>query len=203
VKVGGSDDAESFFWSFATYDRGLNRPFVYQLYFAYEGGPARLTAGSKDMQEIEAAARATASGRTSLLGFSNHFDERLPRLRPRIVKRLILGPYHSPAFTRTEGAFGALLDEHAERLPFALHWESETLISDRETRVGGGWLSKGQLRQVFYVPKNVDLSTRGVSQLERSVLLPHWLAQRVRAAGLLGEHRHVVIDDRNDVHGLD
>jgi hypothetical protein len=198
-KVGG--DEASYFWSFASYDRALNRPFVYLVYFAWDGKPAPGDPGQ--LAEIEAVAERAAGGRQSLLAVSARLDELLPRMRPRIVKRLILGPFHSPHYTRNEGEFGALLDRMAEHLPFALRFETETLISDKETRVGAGWLSKGQLRQVFWIPKSVDLASRGTSQLERYVLLPHGLAQRVRAAGLLDDHRQLVIDEGEQIHGLD
>jgi len=202
-KLSRDDEEPSYFWSFATYDRALNRPFVYLLYFTWEKGRVALAPGSEDFDAICSAAERTATGRLSLLSFSNRLDEVLPRMRPRIVKRLILGPYCSPLFTQANDDFGALLERMAERLPFALLWEAETLISERETRVGAGWLSKGQLRQVFWIPRSIDLAERGVSQLERFALLPHWLAQQVRAAGLLAEHHQLVIGSDEKIHGLD
>lgn len=194
-KVGRSDDEASYFWSFSTYDRALNRPFVYLIYFAWDGGRKPLDEDAEAFAELRAAAEHAAGGRMSLLAFSNRLDDRVVRMSPRIVKRLVLGPYSAPGFTNTEGPFGDLLTRLDGRLPFALRWESETLISQRETRVGGGWLTKGQLRQVFWVPKDLDLSARGVSQLERFVLLPHWLAQHVREAGLLSDHHHIPIEE--------
>lgn len=197
-KVGSPEDDSSYFWSFATYDRALNRPFVYLIYFAYDAGRAALPDDSEAFAEIQSVARHGAGGRINLLAFSNRLDEQLTRVRPRIVKRLVFGPYLAPSFTNTDGDFGRLLESLGERLPFALHWESETLISERETRVGGGWLSKGQLRQVFWIPRDLDLSARGVSQVERYVLLPHWLAQQVEAAGLLADHRCLAIEVGED-----
>lgn len=187
-------DAENYFWSFACYDRALNRPFVYLLYFAYDADGKPLADDARAFQEIQAVAEHTAAGRISLLAFSSRLDERLPRLRPRIVKRLVLGPWWAPGFTRPDDRLGELLESLADRLPYALRWEAETLISERETRVGAGWLSKGQLRQVFWIPDHLDLSARGVSQFERFLLLPHWLAQHVQAAGLLPDHRHLPLD---------
>jgi hypothetical protein len=192
-KVGGAQDASSWFWSFATYDRALNRPFVYSLYFEWEG--EALAVDGEAFAEIRAAAERIAAGRMSLLGFGNRLDAALPGLRPRILKRLVLGPYWSPAFTRNEDPFGELLESLEERLPFALRFETEILISERETRVGAGWLSRGELRQVFWIPESLELATRGVSQLERHVVLPAWLARRVRDAGLLPDHRLVVIEE--------
>jgi hypothetical protein len=63
-------------------------------------------------------------------------------------------------------------------------------------------LMLGMLSPLLGVLKSLDLSARGVSQLERYVLLPHWLAQRVRAEGLLEDHRQLLIEDDEDVHEL-
>lgn len=193
-KVGAADDPASWFWSFASYDRALNRPFLHLLYFEWDGSP--LTEDADALAELCQAAERAASGRASLLVLCTRLDELLPRLRPRIVKRIVLGPFWSPAFTGQEGPLGELLVAEAARGPFALRVESEILISERETRVGAGWLSKGRLRQVFWLPPAVDLAARGVSQLERAVVLPHWLAQRVESGGLLPGHRLVPLDER-------
>jgi hypothetical protein len=189
----GAPDAPGWFWSFATYDRALNRPFVHSLYFEWEGDP--LEAAGEAFAELRSAAERIAAGRLSLLAFGNRLDAELPPLRPRILKRLVLGPYWSPAFTRNDDPFGALLQSVEERLPFALRFETEILISERETRVGAGWLSRGELRQVFWIPESLALATRGVSQVEKHVVLPAWLARRVRAAGLLADHRLVPIEE--------
>lgn len=200
-KVGAADDESSYFWSFTTYDRSLNRPFVYLVYFTHEG--PRLEPEGETFDAICGAAERCAAGQLSLLAFSHRWDELLPEMRPRIVKRLILGPYHAPFFTEPDPELGELLEELALRLPFALRWEAETLISEREARVGKGWLSKGQLRQVFWIPKSVDLARRGVSQVERFLVVPHWLAQHVQARGILPDHRHLTVDDDETSHGID
>jgi hypothetical protein len=192
-KVGQGDERASYFWSFATYDRALNRPFIYLIYFAYDADKQELTEESDAFAEIRSVAESSAGGRINLLGFSNRLDEKVVRMSPRIVKRFVLGPYWAPHVANAEGEFGELLASLEDRLPYALRWEVETLISERETRVGGGWLTKGQLRQVFWIPKELDLSQRGVSQFERFVLLPHWLAQHVEAANLLTDHARIAL----------
>jgi hypothetical protein len=192
-KVGSDGDEASWFWSFATYDRALNRPFLHGVYFAWEG--RALAEGSDEFAELCAVAERSAVGRATLLVLSKRLDELLPRLHPRIVKRLVLGPFWAPGFTGQEGPLGALLGRLEERWPFALRFESEVLISERETRVGAGWLTKGELRQVFWLPDAVDLAARGVSQLARHLVLPHWLAQHVADAGLLPDHRTIVLDE--------
>lgn len=189
------------FWSFASYDRSLNRPFIYLIYFGYEGRSA-LEPGSMDHSSMRREANRLAAGSESLLAFSSRLDEALPKIHPRMIKRLIVGPYWAPGFTENEDELGALLDEFREDLPFALRWETETLLSDRQARVGQTLLSRGNLRQIFWLPKDLDLSQRGVSRLERSILMPHWLGQQLTEANLLTDHLRFVIDREDQVHGV-
>jgi hypothetical protein len=189
-RLGTADDG-GWLWSFASYDRALNRPFLHLVYCDWDGEPP--APGTPEHAELCSAAELAAAGRASLLAIATRLDEQLPRLRPRIVKRLVLGPFWAPAFTGSEGPLGALLVELEARWPFALQVESEILISERETRVGAGWLSKGALRQVFWLSDAPERAARGVSQLERFLILPHWLAQR--AAGRLPEHRLVPLEE--------
>lgn len=189
----GSGEAGGWLWSFASYDRALNRPFLHLVYSEWDGEPP--AAGTPEHAELCAAAERAAAGRASLLAVAKRLDELVPRLRPRIVKRLVLGPFWAPAFTGSEGPLGALLVELEGRWPFALQVESEILISERETRVGAGWLSKGALRQVFWLSDAPERAARGVSQLERFLILPHWLAQRVRGAELAGDYQLVPVTE--------
>lgn len=201
VAMAGDGEESSGFWSFATYDRVLNRPFVYMIYFGYEDW-APIAEGSHDHRDLLLESTRLASGGASLLSFCHELDDALPRIHPRMVRRVILGPYWAPGFTENEGALGALLDGHRDRAPFALRWETETLLSDREQRVGGGLLSRGRLKQIFWLPRDIDLRQRGVSRLERSILVPHWLGQRLAEDRLLPDHRHYVIDEECEVHGV-
>jgi hypothetical protein len=188
-------------WSFATYDRALNRPFVYLIYFGCEGDEP-LEVDSEGYRALVEASRRLASGSRTLLAFAAELDEALPGIHPRIVKRLVLGPYWAPGVTALPPELEELLDGAGERQPFALRWETETLISGREARVGGGLLSRGRLRQVFWLPKEPGLHRRGVSRLVRAVLVPHWLGQRLAEENIWTDHRRYVVDAGNEVHGI-
>ncbi len=190
-RVGKSDN---YFWSFSTYDRALNRPFVYLLYFSYASDSSDgLREDSEAFAEIRSAAEHGALGRIGLLGFANGLDHKIDRISPKLVKRLIIGPYWAPQLTSTEGEIGELLESFADRLPYAMRWETETLLSERETQVGAGWFTKGRTRQVFWIPKDPELSARGVSQVARSLAVPAWLAQQIEANGTVPDHRCVSI----------
>jgi len=82
VPLVGEDKEHTGFWSFATYDRGLNRPFVYLIYFVYDRGEP-LREDSDDFRGMVAEAARLASGQLSLLAFSNQLDAALERVHPR------------------------------------------------------------------------------------------------------------------------
>lgn len=189
-------ESNNYFWSFSTYDRALNRPFVYLLYFSYAGESVDgdgLRDDSDAFSEIRSVAESGALGRIGLLGFANALDYKIDRVSPKIVKRLIIGPYWAPQLTSTGDEIGKLLESFADRLPYAMRWETETLLSERETQVGAGWFSKGKTRQVFWIPKDLELSARGVSQVARYLLVPDWLAQQIHANGALPDHKCIAI----------
>ncbi len=201
VGLASSGGEASGFWSFSTYDRALNRPFLWMLYFGYEGDEVP-GFGTPDHRLLTRTAERLASGTSSLLAFANDLDDAVPALHPRMVKRVILGPFSAPGYTADEGPLAELLAAEAERGPFVLRWETETLISDRQTRVGKSLLSKGRLKQIFWIPRELDLSSRGVSRLESSILVPHWLGQLLADRNLAAGHHRYVFDGEASVHGI-
>lgn len=191
-RLSDSGDENRYFWSFATYDRALNRPFFHLLYFHCESAGG-LVEDSEAFRELVSVARSSALGRAGPLAFASRLDAGIASISPRIVRRLVVGPYWAPHFTKTDDAIGRLLEGDDERLPFALRVEAETLLSERETRVGAGWFSKGRRRQIFWIPNDPALSARGASRVERWLLVPDWLAPRVEGAAALEGHRCVPI----------
>lgn len=202
IPSGEMEDLPAYFWWFATYDHQVNRPFIYLVYFVYDNPGRTLDRTEVEYVALVEAAERLARGRDSLLHFSKCLDDSLPRISPRVVKRLILGPYCSPHFTVNEEALAKVFEPVADRFPFVLRWESETLLSDRSTREGRGLFRRGKLKQIFWIPKSMDLQSRGVSHVERSVLFPHWLGQYLSGSGLFEDHRRYVFDKEARVHGV-
>ena len=201
--VGSDPSVPRWLWSFATYDRALNRPFIYLVCFERDLAPAGHGIDAAEQTRLLQAAERTAIGRVNLLAVSRQLDELLPEVRPRIVRRLIVGPYVAPGLTHDEGALASRLADCAERLPWVLHFEIETLIAEREERVRKGWLGGEEIRQIFWIPPALDLAARGVSQLQRFALLPHWLAQQLADDPVLAGHQILSVDEGEAIHGLD
>lgn len=201
-EAGGAGDERSYFWSFATYDKATSRPFIYLLYFVHQSS-RRLTVASPEFRHIEECARHFARGRQSLLSFSRGLDDALPASSLRIVKRLIIGPYFAPGFAEGDGDLGRLLARLRERRPFCLRWEMETLLSDRDAKGTSRPWRKNTPKQIFWIPKSARLAARGVSRLEKFVLLPYWLGQHVEQAGLFPDTQRLVFDTGGTIHGID
>jgi len=187
----------AWFWSFGTYDRILNRPFIYMMYLV-PSAPGRTPSLPRERTRLEEAARRLACGKLPLLAFARQLDDQELAATPQLVRRLAVGPWFSSSFTENPPAIARLFEPFAGRHPHLLQWEVETLLSDHEQRVGAGLLSAGRVQQVWWLPRDRELHARGVSHLERGVLLPHWLAQH--AAELFADQDLWTLDASGAVH---
>lgn len=75
-------------WSF--FDVSHNRPFICFMYFNYEGNKIM-----KQRDKIYEALRVTADRDMNLDSMAYAIDRKLPDLRPKLIKRIDLGPLHN------------------------------------------------------------------------------------------------------------
>ena len=75
-------------WSF--YDVTHNRPFICYMYFNYDGKDVQ---GYKD--EIYSVLKNTSDREMALDTMAYAIDKRLPKLLPKLIKRIDLGPIHN------------------------------------------------------------------------------------------------------------
>jgi hypothetical protein len=190
----------NYLWSFSTYDRVMNRPFVYLLYLKQER-PQELSVESAEFQALMSEAKKMASGRQSLLVFSKAIDDLPVPLTPRIVNRFIIGPVCN-RFTINETSLDTVFSAVKEKEPFVFSWEAESLVSDREFRTGVGMFTSGKLKQVFWTPREAGLMARGVSHVDRYILTPHWFATYLNEAGLFTDHHTFTFDKEDEVYGI-
>ncbi|MDG5491866.1 hypothetical protein [Psychroserpens sp. SPM9] len=76
-------------WSF--YEVSHNRPFICYMYFDYEGGRDPL----KDRDDIYYALKTVADRELALDMMAYAIDKRLPKIYPKRIKRIDLGPIHN------------------------------------------------------------------------------------------------------------
>ncbi|REG88144.1 hypothetical protein [Winogradskyella sediminis] len=75
-------------WSF--YDVAHNRPFICYMYFDYDGKDPQ-----KDRNEIYNALKTIADREMALDTMAYGIDKRLPKVLPKLIKRVDLGPIHN------------------------------------------------------------------------------------------------------------
>lgn len=75
-------------WSF--YDISLNRPFVCFMYFDVDGHPRK-----EQKPEIYEVLKNTADRMMNLDSMAYAIDKKLPKIHPKIIKRMDLGPLHN------------------------------------------------------------------------------------------------------------
>lgn len=75
-------------WSF--YEVSHNRPFICYMYFNYDGRDV-----SKEKDEIYYVLKTVADREMALDSMSYAIDKRLPKVAPKLIKRVDLGPIHN------------------------------------------------------------------------------------------------------------
>ncbi|SDS47051.1 hypothetical protein SAMN04515667_2250 [Formosa sp. Hel1_31_208] len=83
-------------WSF--YEVSHNRPFICYMYFNYDGNNVQ-----NDREEIYYALKTVADRELALDMMAYGIDKRLPKVSPKLIKRVDLGPIHN-VFAKDENA---------------------------------------------------------------------------------------------------
>ncbi|WP_417875862.1 hypothetical protein [Winogradskyella sediminis] len=121
-------------WSF--YDVAHNRPFICYMYFDYDGKNPQ-----KDRNEIYSALKTIADREMALDTMAYGIDKRLPKVLPKLIKRVDLGPIHN-VFAKDENKVThAMLQGIANKeIPlesYAISFKIDELESGSEFKEGG------------------------------------------------------------------
>lgn len=130
----GSDGNYLVSWSF--YDVSHNRPFICYMYFNYDGSNPL-----KDRDEIYSTLKAVADREMPLDTMAYGIDKRLPKVFPKFIKRVDLGPMHN-VFAKDENEVThAILKSIANKeIPlesYAISFKIDELKSGSEFKEGG------------------------------------------------------------------
>lgn len=121
-------------WSF--YDVSHNRPFICYMYFDYDG---RTAADYKE--EIYTVLKNTSDREMNMDTMAYAIDKRLPKVFPKLIKRVDLGPIHN-VFAKDENKVThAILQGIAKKeIPiesYAISFKIDELKSGSEFKEGG------------------------------------------------------------------
>ncbi|MBQ0786713.1 MAG: hypothetical protein KBT69_04390 [Oceanihabitans sp.] len=120
-------------WSF--YDVSHNRPFICYMYFDYDGSNPQ-----KERDEIYTTLKTVADRDMNLDTMAYGIDKRLPKVFPKLIKRVDLGPIHS-VFAKDENKVThAILEGIASKtIPlnsYAISFKIDELKSESEFKEG-------------------------------------------------------------------
>ncbi|MCB4797595.1 hypothetical protein [Neotamlana laminarinivorans] len=130
-------------WSF--YDVSHNRPFICFMYFNYDGGDV-----NDYKSEIYDVLKTVADRDMNLDMMAHTIDRKLPKILPKFIKRIDLGPLHN-VFAKDENLIThAILESIGKKeIPleaYAVSLKIDEVLSDSEFKEGG-FFSKQTLQK--------------------------------------------------------
>ena len=164
-------------WSF--YDVSHNRPFICYMYFNYDG---------KDVEdyksEIYNVLKNTSDREMNLDTMAYAIDKRLPKLLPKLVKRVDLGPIHN-VFAKDENkvTHAILQGISNKEIPlesFAISFKIDELKSGSEFKEGSffskqtfqKWASPFRQRYVFAPHRIIQLLYNKTPEIMNKLAIP-------------------------------
>jgi hypothetical protein len=167
------------------YDKETNRPYIYIMAFDYDGTQEELRLEFNEGDFLPAI-RRVGDRVPPLAVLATDIDEALPKVFPKILKCIGLGPIICPRFSVQEDKHAQLLSwlsQFGEPNDFALLLEASVVFSKGEFEEKRGWLSFGtsKVRQIFAISEDQLAGDRQASQVQQVIMLPHHVLQQVNS----------------------
>lgn len=181
------------------WDSQLSQPTVY-LMVLEDSGKAQ---GLRDQDVLAALRKACLTSSMSslqLLTIATKLDEEFAPLHPKSLKRVVVGPLHSPRFGVVADALAPAI-EHVRgdwRREWALGWTVEILRSRGTRKVRSGLFGERQLESFLIDPKDFAASRVGASETASKLLMPYDVFQALdldEGSPLHDVPKHVVAPD--------
>lgn len=157
----------------AVYDSQLNVPVLY-LMNVDDTGRRPLTDDAKRWPEVRAHLLAQSVTGLQLVTIAQGFDRDFDDLHPHRLRRIVLGPVYSKAFTVQEGPIRQVLDDAAAPAgeDWAMAMTVEDLQAERAEMESSGWFSVVE-RQIFRLdPLNAGGAGQGATGATRALIMP-------------------------------
>lgn len=169
-------------FSWLCYDKSYNKPYIYVMAFDFCGTEEELRLDF-DQGEFMPAIRRLGDRAVPLAVLATDIDEALPRVFPKILKRICLGPIFCPKFS-VQGDHDELVSwllEFGEPDDFALTLETGAILSRGEFEEKRGWFSFNpkKVRQIFAISDDELSAENQATQVKQVIILPHHVLQQV------------------------
>lgn len=155
------------------YDTQQNVPTIYLLDLE-DSGDTALPRDARRWPAVQAHLTAQASNALKLLTIAQGFDRDFDDLHPKRLRRILVGPMYSHAFTQQTGTIRDVLAE-AKAQPgedWTLAWTLEELKSDRVELEKKGWFSSVE-REIFKLDPFAGRGAEtGATSTQSAVIMP-------------------------------
>ena len=165
-------DRRQYLVHWATYDSQTNVPAVY-LMELHDTGRKALPRDERRWPRVQSHLMAQSVSTLKLLTIARGFDRDFDDLHPVRLRRFLLGPMYSHAFTEQHGPLRDILaDASGEAgLDWALTWTVETLEAKATEQEKTGFFSSAE-RQIYDIDPMLP-GIQGVTNRRQSLILPH------------------------------
>jgi hypothetical protein len=177
-KFNDENKTRRFLYTWGSYDSVTNRPYLYILVF---DNPKLIKRKSTDVKrdlDFMETIRKSTHNTAPLKVIASDIDAAYEHVYPKVLKRIDLGPVYG-TYSMDDHPYTDLIKSQFSSADFIFSYTTEVIFSVGEKRTGG-FLSKGELRQIFKVDEsNKDCMDRMVSELHRYMITTHPVAQQL------------------------
>lgn len=169
-----------YLYSWCCYDVTTNVPHVYLMTFDQDTDQEPLHEGGSSYARFMDVVRGEGSRVPALNVVAAGIDQCIESIHPKILKRIKLGSLLTVAYSKEDHPLLEYLRQYGGEDDFIFHIKDEMVYSARQVQRKGGFLSTGEVREIFAVPQeDIECARAGVSRINRMMLLPHHLLQHL------------------------
>lgn len=211
VRHADTKNTRAYTYSWGCYDFETNRPYVHVMAFEQDMEEEPLETNSTLLRQFLKVVRAEGSRVPELAILAFAIDDSLDPMHPKIIKRVCIGPLHSPLLFREnspslEAHACSLLKRFSKRIDdFMIFFTTEVVFSQSQ-KVTRSVFSKPKVREIFHIPSTDDEAfRRRASIVHKNVMMPHIVLQHMAPEDSklleLGGVKILTYDEKGDVHG--
>lgn len=136
---------------------------------------------------------------------ATNMDKDFPTLHPKLLRRIVLGPFYSAGITENNARINEILSRvRKPENAWLLTWTMQEVFSKAERPAQRGFFSSTPATQEFHIETgDLEAARMGVSSYEKHALVPHDAYQALYASGeanaIFGNYKVHVISGNNVV----
>lgn len=181
-------DLPTYLYHWAMFDSKSNRPFVYIMLFDHESADTEFFKDTELMKNLRDYIRKSSSFQVPLRVLASDIDHQFNSIHPKIIKRIEIGPFYGH-MAKDKHPFTHMLKTQFDPSDWIVEFTTELIFSVGQRRAGG-FLSSGDLREIFFIDEtSKECIDRNVSKVLRYMIAPHEVVTFLR------EHNKSTMDD--------